>query len=178
MRGVVAALTLLLAAPVSAGVVTSAPDGFLLRYEGFVGKPPAAMWDALVDWGGWWPDAHSYSGKAANLDLDAEPDGELEEEWDGGAVLYGSVLQAQPGKLLRLSANLGPLQALPVSGVLDIALRPEGNGTRVTMTYRVGGPVSAGLQQQALPVDAVLGDGFARLLQHEAPPPKPEKEEK
>ena len=175
MRAGVAALALLLAAPATAGVVTSGADGFLLRYEGFVGKPPALMWDALVDWGGWWPDAHTYSGKASNLDLDVEADGELEEEWDGGAVLHGSVLQAMPGKMLRLSANFGPLQALPVNGVLDIVLKPEGAGTRVVMTYRVGGPVSAGLQPLALPVDAVLGQGFGRLLMHQAPEKKEEK---
>lgn len=173
MKTAIAAMALLLAAPAAAEVMASGPDGFVLRYQAVVAKPPAAVWDALVDWGGWWPDAHTYSGKASNLDLDVEPDGELEEEWDGGSVLHGSVIQAQTGKMLRLSAAFGPLQALPVNGVLDIALKPEGAGTQLTMTYRVGGPVSAGLQGFAEPVNGVMGDGFARLQKHDAPPPAP-----
>jgi uncharacterized protein YndB with AHSA1/START domain len=164
----------LAAAPASAAVREVQPNGFVIVHEAVVPRAAAVQWDALVDWGGWWPDAHSYSGKADNFDLDVEPDGELEEEWDGGSVLHGSVLQAQTAKLLRLSAAFGPLQALPVQGVLDIALKPEGSATRVTLTYRVGGPPWLKLEQYAAPVDQVFAEAFARLIKHSARPPEPE----
>jgi uncharacterized protein YndB with AHSA1/START domain len=157
------------AVPGRAEVVFVAPDGFVLRHEGVMAAAPDAAWNALVDWGGWWPDAHSYSGKAANLELDVEPAGELEEEWEGGAVLHGMVLQATPSKLLRLAAPLGPLQALPVNAVLDFTLKPEGTGTRLTLSYRVGGPASLDLGKLATPVDGVMAQAFARLLAHRAP---------
>jgi uncharacterized protein YndB with AHSA1/START domain len=170
MRAAVGAL-LLMAAPADAAVRESGPDGFLIVHEGVAPRPPADTWAALTDWGGWWPAAHSYSGKAENFDLDVEADGGLEEEWEGGAVLHGSVLHAQPGKLLRLSAPLGPLQALPVVGILDVTLAPADGGTRVVLSYRVGGPASAKLDGLAAPVDAVMGEAFARLLAHRPPAP-------
>jgi uncharacterized protein YndB with AHSA1/START domain len=164
-----------LSAPAIAEVKGKAPDGFTIRHEGLKQAAPADAWAALVDWGGWWPDSHTYSGKAANIYLEVEPDGELEEVWDGGNVLHGSVLQAQPGKLLRLGAAFGPLQSIPVNGVLDIALKPEGNATRIILTYRVGGPASLDVGRLAAPVDQVFGEAFARLLAHASPPPEPEK---
>lgn len=175
------ALALFLAAapiPASAGVRATAADGFTIVHEAFVARPPAQQWAALIDWGGWWPDAHSYSGKASNMELEIEADGELEEEWDGGVVLHGSVLQAQTDKLLRLSAAFGPLQALPVNGVLDVALKPEGAGTRVVMTYRIGGPASLDTGRLSAPVDAMLAEAFARLIRHVPPPADPKAEEK
>jgi uncharacterized protein YndB with AHSA1/START domain len=161
-------------APAGAGVVARSADGFTILHQAWVARPPQAQWDALVDWGGWWPDSHTVSGSAANIDLDLEANGELEEEWEGGEVLHGTVVQARPGRLLRLSAPLGPLQALPGAAVLDIALAPERDGTRVTLTYRVGGPASAGLGQLADPVDRVFAEAFARLLVHVPPPADPE----
>jgi uncharacterized protein YndB with AHSA1/START domain len=168
------AAALLFSAPAAAEVTASSADGFTIRLSGLHPAAPDTAWKALVDWGGWWPDSHSYSGKADNFDLDVEPDGELEEEWDRGSVLHGSVVNAQTAKLLRLHAAFGPLQALPVNGVLDFALAPEGQGTRITLTYRVGGPASAGLPALAAPVNEVFTQAFARLLTHSARPEKPE----
>jgi uncharacterized protein YndB with AHSA1/START domain len=166
-------LALILSAPAAAAVVSSGPDGFTLRHEGVSALPPEAAWEALEDWGGWWPDAHSYSGKAENFDLDAEADGELEEEWDGGSVLHAEVVLAMPPKLLRLHGGFGPLQAIPVQAVLDFALAPEGTGTKLVLTYKVGGPASLDLAKLAGPVDQVLGEAFARLLAHTPPEPEP-----
>lgn len=171
--------TLLLAAllaastPAASEVVAASPDSFALRFEGVAPRPPAEAWAALADWGGWWPEAHSYSGKAANMSFEAEADGELEEEWEGGSVTHGEVVLAMPPKLLRLHAAFGPLQALPVAGVLEFALAPEGQGTRLTLTYRVGGPASAKLDSLAASVNAVFAEAFARLLAHTPPPPEP-----
>jgi hypothetical protein len=88
-------------------------------------------WDALLDWGGWWPAAHSYSGSAANLEINAQPAGRLEETWTGGSVLHGTVVAGDNGPAAALNAAaLGPLQAMPVNAILDIALAPSPAGTR------------------------------------------------
>lgn len=155
------------------GVIARAPDGFTIVHQAWVGRPPQAQWDALVDWGGWWADAHTVSGSARNIDLDLEANGELEEEWEDGEVLHATVLRALAPRQLRLSGAFGPLQALPVSGVLDIVLAPEREGTRITLSYRVGGPPSADLARLAPDVDALFAEGFARLLVHVPPAAEP-----
>jgi len=165
---------LLLAAPAEAEIVKRATEGFIIRHEGTVAASPAATWAALIDWGGWWPGAHSYSGDAANLELEVEPDGELEEVWEGGQVLHGSVVAALPERMLRLHAALGPLQAVPVNAVLEFTLAPARTGTRVGMVYHVAGPLSVNAGRYADAVDKLFAEAFPRLLGHRARPKPPE----
>lgn len=175
MRTLIALSLAMIAMPAAAGVRQSGPDHFTIVHSAWVGRGADAQWAALIDWPGWWPDAHTFSGSAANLDLDPEADGELEEEWgEGNSVLHGSVLNAQPGKLLRMTAPFGPLQALPVTAILDITLTPENGGTRVTLAHRVAGPGYLKLDGLAAPVDAVLAEAFARLIAHVPAPKAPE----
>ncbi len=162
------AIALLLAAPAAARLETAAPDGFVSVNTAQLGLPPAQVWQALVDWQIWWDPAHSYSGKAGALQLDAQAGGLLLERWDGGSVAHAQVLLAMPPALLRLSGGFGPLQSLPVTAVLDFALKAEAGGTRLTMTYRVAGAPAAKLETLAAPVDAVMSAGFARLLRFAA----------
>lgn len=174
MRILVTALAVGLAVPAEAEIVKRATEGFIIRHEGVVKGTPAQTWAALTDWGGWWPASHSYSGNAANLELEVEPDGELEEVWAGGQVLHGSVVAALPDRLLRLHAALGPLQAIPVHGVMEFSLAPIGDGTRVGMVYHVAGPGSVNAGRYADAVDRMLAEAFPRLLAHKARPKPPE----
>ncbi len=147
--------------PARAAVVASDATSFTIEHQAVWPMPPAGAWAALVQWDRWWSPAHTYSGKAQHLDPVAG--GLLAERWAGGSVQHAVVLAAMPPKLLRLSGGFGPLQALPVNAVMDFALAPEGAGTKIILSYRVAGPASAGLMVLAAPVDAVLGDAFARL---------------
>jgi uncharacterized protein YndB with AHSA1/START domain len=170
MRILTAALLLGLAAPADAEVVKRATEGFIIRHEGIAKGTPAETWAALTDWGGWWPASHSYSGNAANIQLEVEADGELEEVWPGGQVLHGSVVAALPERLLRLNAPLGPLQAIPANAVLEFTLAPVGTGTRVGVVFHVAGPASVNAGRYADAVDKVFAEAFPRLLAHKAPP--------
>lgn len=156
-----AALILASATPAAAGVTASAPDGFVSRNEAVVPLAPAQVWAALVQWDRWWSPDHSYSGKAPTLK--AVAGGGLVESWPGGEVLHATVVNSLPPTLLRLNGGFGPLQSLPVNAVLDFQLRPEGAGTKLVMIYTVAGNASAGLDKLAVPVDAVMSGGFARL---------------
>ncbi len=158
------AAALVFQAPVAAAVTQSSPTGFVSESEALIPKPPAEVWAALVNWSSWWDGAHSYSGYAANLKLEAQAGGKLIETWPGGSVLHGQVLTAIPGQLLRMDAPFGPLQALPVNAVLDYTLKAEGNGTRLKMHFRVSGQADAGLEKLAPAVDGVMSSGFARLV--------------
>jgi len=157
-------LALLIAAPAQARLTQSAPDSFVSTSEAVLPLPPEQVWSALLAWNAWWDPAHSYSGAAGVLDLQAEAGGAVMERWSGGSVRHAVVLSAMPPTLLRLSGGFGPLQALPVNAVLDFSLKPQGNGTRLTMIYRVAGSASARLDTLAAPVDAVMSAAFARLV--------------
>lgn len=163
MRAAILALALV-AAPAAAEVTEKGPDGFVSRSEAVLAKPPAEVWTALTGWR-WWDPAHSYSGKPGVLALEPQAGGTLSERWDGNSVWHATVVNAMPPRLLRLHGGFGPLQALPVNAVLDFVLKPEGAGTKLTMTYRVGGPATAKLDTLAAPVDGVMSAGFARLVQ-------------
>jgi hypothetical protein len=77
------------------------------------------------------------------------------------------VVQARPGKLLRLQGGLGPLQGEAVIGTLTFSLKAVPGGTEITQNYIVGGFIRHGADKLAGPVDQVLAEqlsGLARLL--------------
>ena len=67
-----------------------------------------------------------------------------------------TVLFADPGKLLRLSGGLGPLQSMAVNAVMTWTFQPGDKGTTVEMTYAAGGYDREGFKDLAPGVDAVL----------------------
>jgi uncharacterized protein YndB with AHSA1/START domain len=157
-----ALLVLLMATPTQAEVMSSGPDHFTIRHKQDVAVPRAKLWAALIKWDRWWSPKHSFSGRAPKLD--ARASGLLTEIWPDGSVLHAIVTNAQPPKLLRLDGGFGPLQSMPVKAVINIQLEEVGQNSRVTVTYSVGGPASAKLDQLAKPVDAVWAEGTARLV--------------
>ena len=160
--GVLAALT-----PMDArgDVTDAAPSGFVVTIETEIAATPQRVYDALVrQVGSWWDPDHTYSGDAANLSIRPRAGGCFCERLDRkGEVRHLTVVLAQPGELLRMTGGLGPLQGLPVSGSLTLALEREEGGTTLTLTYRVAGYDPAGLELWASPVDQVLSVQMRRL---------------
>ena len=75
------------------------------------------------------------------------------------------VVYADPGKLLRLSGGLGPLQDLAVTGSMTWKLTEASGKTTIEVSYKVGGyvPGGAGVGALAAPVDTVLTAQVTRL---------------
>jgi hypothetical protein len=73
------------------------------------------------------------------------------------------VIYVLPGSTLRMSGGLGPLQPEAVTGVLTVTLKPEGEMTRITWDYVVGGYMRTPLAQVAPLVDQVVGEQLLRL---------------
>ena len=69
---------------------------------------------------------------------------------DGQSVQHGHVVLLQPGRTLRLYANLGPLQELPVQGVLTFTMAMQEKKTILRMTYRVERPIRCWPRQAGL----------------------------
>lgn len=114
------------------------------------------MWDAIVQPSRWWSKSHTYSGDSAQLSLDARPGGCWCEKLSGGGIEHARVIYADRGKVLRLSGAFGPLQSGAVIATLTFALKAEGAGTALTVTYVAGGFHPNGLEGLATPVDDVF----------------------
>ena len=152
-----------------ADVVDSAPSGFTLKVVVDAAAPAARVYRALTEQiGSWWEKSHTWSGNAANLSIDAVPGGCFCEKFpNGGGVRHMTIVYADPGKLLRLSGGLGPLQDLAVTGVMSWKFTEAGGKTTIEVTYKVGGymPGGAGVGTLAAPVDSVVTTQVKRLAQ-------------
>jgi uncharacterized protein YndB with AHSA1/START domain len=158
--------------PAHADTTAVSSGGFTSTHRSEIKASPAQAWAAVVQLPRWWSGAHTYSGNAANLSLDAQAGGCFCERWRDSAgashsVQHAQVLQVQDGRLLRLNGALGPLQDMAVVGVLTIVTSAgtgaEADKTFLRMTYRVAGAADAGLDKLAAPVDGVMGEQFRRL---------------
>lgn len=164
-----AALAASAPAPAMATVTAQAEDGFAIENGADVAASPAVVFALLMQPARWWNSDHSYSGDARNLTLDARVGGCFCEALPGtgavpaGQVEHARVIHVAPASTLRLVGSLGPLQAEAVTGTLTFSLKARGTGTKITMTYVVGGYVRGGAGALAAAVDQVLAQQLAGL---------------
>lgn len=138
--------------------------GFTVTHAAVVTGEPEQVWQAFTQLPRWWKASHTWSGQSSNMTLDAQAGGCWCERWgEGPSAMHGRVLLALPGSALRLQAWLGPLQEMPVAGVLTFGTAKRDGQTRLRVTYRVAGGADAGLDKLAAPVDEVIGEQFKRL---------------
>lgn len=143
--------------------VTTGTTGFVVKHEVTVPLAPTAAYAQVLRVQDWWDPEHTYSGKAENLSVDVKPGGCWCESLEGGGFIeHMRLILAWPAKAVRFDGALGPLQQMGVSGALTFAFKPEGEGTRVTLTYAVGGHAAGGFESVAKPVESVLGAALAR----------------
>lgn len=161
---------LALSAPAAAEVSASSPSAFQLRYEADIAKAPDQIWRDLQRIDRWWSSAHTYSGDAANLRLDARAGGCWCERWGNRQSVEHArvvlVMEHEGVRTLRAIGGFGPLQEMGVTGVLTFTIAPHPNGAKVTLTYRASGDESLNLQALAAPVDNVMAAQFERLVQY------------
>ena len=157
-----AAMAALAAGRAEAAIEGPSPTGFTAVETAHIAASPDRVFTVLIQPARWWRSVHTFSGSAANLSLDARAGGcWCETLSDGGSAEHLRVVYVAPGKTLRLVGGLGPLQPMPVQGVLTFSLTPAGGGTDLKLTYAIAGPV--GLGDLAGPVDRVLGEQVAGL---------------
>ncbi|UVO54515.1 SRPBCC domain-containing protein [Sphingomonas sp. SUN039] len=152
-----------LASPAVAEVKSVTDQGFSLETKTVVAASPARVWAQLIQPKLWWQSAHTWSGSAANMALDPRAGGCFCERWKGGEAEHGRVIFVQPGKTLRLSALLGPMQSMPVAAVLTFTLAPKGEGTEVALAFAASGTFGMDPRKLAPGVDGVLSGQLAGL---------------
>jgi uncharacterized protein YndB with AHSA1/START domain len=156
------------AQPAQAEVTASSDAGFASHHEVLVSVAPQQAWDAMVRPGGWWNSAHTYSGDAANMSIEPKAGGcfcELVPATQG-EIEHMRVIYVVPASTLRLTGGLGPLQSEAVTGVLTMTLVPDGEQTRISWDYVLGGYMRMPMAQLAPLVDQVIGEQLLRLATH------------
>jgi uncharacterized protein YndB with AHSA1/START domain len=147
-----------------AEVADSAANGFSIKTTLTLNAPPAAVYEKFTAHvGEWWDSAHSYSGDAKNLTLDARPQGCFCEKIPGGGVVHMQVLNAMPGKLLVMSGAIGPLQSRAAAGTMTLTFTAVEGGTKLDVAYAVTGYYPSGLNTVAPMFDSVLMTQFKRF---------------
>ncbi|WP_193165378.1 ATPase [Microbulbifer hainanensis] len=163
---VIAAMLSAISVHAPADVVQQSPTGFTVHIEQTLPYSNEQVYAGLGDLPGWWSSAHSFSGSAANLSIDLRADGCFCESWQGGSVEHLRVIAALPGREVRLRGGLGPLQKMPVDGLMQWRIVPQGEKSVLTWEYRVWGGEANQLQRIAAPVDSVLSEQFLSLTRY------------
>lgn len=151
-------------APAHAEVVAEGA-GFTVINTAEVSAPPPEVWARLLEPAEYWNGAHSFSGDAANMSLEAEAGGCFCETLPGGgSIEHMRVIAVMPGRLLRLGGGLGPLQSEGLAGALSWQLsETDAGGTKIEQIYVVGGHMRFDASTMAPAVDSVLKEQLTRL---------------
>lgn len=140
----------------------------MVHEEATIAAPADRVYESIVKGiGRWWDPAHTYSGESKNLTIDPVPGGCFCEKLpDGGGVSHLTVVFVSPGKLIRFSGALGPLQQGGLAGSMTYKPTPAGDATRCEVSYAVGGYFKGGLDATAPAVDHVQGGQLERLKRY------------
>lgn len=158
-----------LGTPATAEVVNISSNGFQIRHEVSLNIPPEEAYELLVNVGNWWNPSHTYTHNTKNLSIDARPGGCFCEKYpNGGGVQHMSVVHAAPGKALRMSGALGPMQAHGLAGSMSWDFIPQKAAenspalSKLVLTYSVGGYMLGGFEKMAPMVNGMLGEQITR----------------
>jgi uncharacterized protein YndB with AHSA1/START domain len=167
LRGLLLAAVGGLSTTAHGAVVDASPAGFTVENSETVPVTVDAAWQALVaDVGRWWPADHTWWGDASKLSIDARAGGCFCEIDGPRQAWHMSVNLVDPGKLLRMTGGLGPLQGLGLHGALEWRFTAVEGGTRITLHYRVGGYTPDDLSKFAPVVDQVQAQQLGGLARH------------
>jgi hypothetical protein len=155
----------LAAHPGHAEIADSSASGFTVKTTLVIQAAPSDVYRGLIrNVGEWWNPAHTFFRDSHNLSIEEKAMGCFCESLaNRGAVRHMEVIYFDPGKVLRMSGAIGPLQGLAATGILTIMLAPADNGTKLEATYAVGGYLANGMNTWAAPVDSVISEQMMRL---------------
>lgn len=168
MRACVSSLVmaiLVVVAPVRAEVVEQSDGHFAVSNTVTVSVESGRAFRAITaEVGQWWDPVHTFFGSAEALLFEPRVGGCFcERLQDGRGVEHLRVVYTEPGRMIRLTGAIGPLQGLAITGVATWTLSETPSGTTIEMCYSVAGHRTGGLGELAAPVDAVLAEQLARL---------------
>ncbi|MCW9017643.1 MAG: hypothetical protein OQJ89_11800, partial [Kangiellaceae bacterium] len=105
---------------VQAEIVSSDANNFDLKFKVEIKASQDKLKSTFENISSWWHPDHTYSGDSNNLYLDLKSEHCFCEKLaSGGSVRHMDWVFYQPNKKARFVGGLGPLQSLPVDGVLE-----------------------------------------------------------
>lgn len=146
-------------------VADSNATGFTVKVTTSIHAAPADVYNKVVhNVGDWWSPIHTFSGDSHNLSIEEKAMGCFCEKLpNGGGVRHMEVVFFAPGKMLRMSGAMGPLQSMGVAGALTFTFTPENGGTKIEAVYALGGYFPKGTESWTAPVNTMLTDQVTRL---------------
>ena len=167
LRWVMALAALLGSLQATAAIKDQAADGFTIEHSQWVPVDQATAWKAFVhDVGKWWPADHTWWGDASKLSISEQVGGCFCELNGAQQARHMGVAFVDPGKLMRMTGGLGPLQGMGLDGVMEWRFVAENDGTRITLWYRAGGYTPDDLTSFVPVVDKVQGQQLAGLAEY------------
>lgn len=105
------------------------------------------VWRTLTDrMSDWWPEEFYAGGTSGerSIELDATPGGMMREEWTGGGgLLWGTVVTADPARMLQVLGHVFPNWGGPTQGYMTWTLEEKGGKTRLNFTESMLGVVKS-----------------------------------
>lgn len=131
--------------------------GFIIENQIETNASVDNAWQALTNnIDQWWPKDHSWWG--GTFSVQAKAGGCFCETSGERSAEHMRIVFVDPGKTLRMTGGLGPLQGMGLNGALDWRFtRTETGKTQITLHYAVHGINADGFEQLAPIVDQVQG---------------------
>ena len=171
MRGLVLVVAMLAGGAwmtdAQARIVDQVANGFTVENSQWVPTDPAASWKAFAeDVGKWWPADHTWWGDASKLSISQKVGGCFCEINGAQQAWHMTVVFVDPGKTMRMTGGLGPLQGMGLGGALEWRFVEENGGTRITLWYRAGGYTPDDLTKFVPVIDRVQGSQLGGLADY------------
>ncbi len=148
---------------VQAEIVKSDDNSFDLQFEFLIDADPTKVSKTFEQVSLWWHPSHTYSGDSNNLSFDKTKGCFCETLENNGFVRHLEWAFYQPHVKARFLGGLGPLQSVPVDGVLtfDFSAKDK-KQTMLKVSYLV---TSRGekLKGWAKAVNGVINEQLTRL---------------
>ena len=112
-----------------------------LEVEVSIEASPEQTWGALVGaTDAWWPRELRCVSSTSRMVLEPRAGGTLlEEDTDGGSLLWFQVIAVEPGRSLNLQGSLAPPYGGPADTFLLLRVEEHGAGSQVHLTYSLHG---------------------------------------
>ncbi|MGV6850947.1 MAG: SRPBCC domain-containing protein [bacterium] len=141
---------------VLAEVTASGDNGFNIRIERAVPVSADVAYQQFIRINEWWISDHTWFGDAQKLLIQPKAGGCFCEIAPQGQVLHMLVTYVSPGREIRMTGGLGPLQMMGVYGGMSWTFKDLGNNnSQIIQSYNVTGFSPDGFQKLAEIVNKV-----------------------
>ncbi len=146
-----------------AEVISSSDHNFHIRIRMEVPVAPEVAYRRFLEIDRWWDGSHTWFGDAGGLTIEPQAGGCFCERQGRQTAFHMLVTYVNPGREIRMTGGLGPLQRLGLHGGMTFLFDTIEDKSFIVHEYRVIGFVEGGLADFGKIVDQVQTGQLARL---------------